>query len=122
MSFSVPNKYRLRSGPMASDDSLGNNGFFIIPIPGPSKQHLSVIASDGYDWEHVSVSLPSRCPKWDEMNYIKDMFWEDSDLVIQIHPPKSEYVDNCTYCLHLWRKSGTNDFAETPPSLLVGIK
>jgi len=57
--FHVPNEYRIREGILQSDDSNGNNGAFIIPF---RSFQLRAIASDGMAWEHVSVSLPNRCP------------------------------------------------------------
>ena len=53
-------------------------------------------------WEHVSVGLPRRLPTWEEMCEVKDIFWDDEEEVIQIHPKKSHYV-NLTEALHLWR-------------------
>jgi len=61
---------------------------------------------NGCIMEHVSVSLRRRCPTWDEMSMIKDVFWEDDELVVQFHPPKSQYVNIHPNCLHLWRKVG----------------
>ena len=81
---------------------------------------LHVLASDGLEWEHVSVSMPDRCPSWNQMCFIKDMFWDEDDTVIQIHPPKKEYVNHHKYCLHLWRKCDTNDYVDVPDSILVG--
>jgi len=118
MAFHVPNKYRIRSGRMASTDEFGNNGAFEIKLK--HAQSVFVIASDGAGWEHVSVSRRDRCPTWDEMCQIKSMFWDDGDCVIQFHPPKSEYVNNHPFCLHLWRQIGA-DIA-MPDSLLVGFK
>lgn len=112
--FKVPEKFRIRSGAMGSDESYGNNGAFAI-----DDKHI--IASDGEGWEHVSVSLSNRTPNWDEMVFIKNMFWDENDLVIQFHPPKSEYINNHPFCLHLWRKAGSNFFCEVPHKLLVGI-
>jgi len=63
-------------------------------------------AKDGRPMEHVSVSLARRCPTWDEMCMIKDIFWNDDECVIQFHPPKSQYVNVHPYCLHMWRKPG----------------
>ena len=124
MSFSVPERYRLRHGPQGSDFTEGNNGAFIIP-PRIADRGLFVIASDGMGWEHVSVhaAMPngkSRIPVWDEMNYIKDLFWGDEDVVMQLHPKKSEYVNNHPSVLHLWRP--TDREIPTPPSITVGIK
>ena len=118
MSFSVPNKYRIRSGMAGSDDSAGNNGAFIIPLR--HGQTVFVIASDGAGWEHVSVSRKDRCPTWDEMCQVKALFWGDQDCVVQFHPPRSEYVNNHPNCLHLWRQAGA-EFS-MPDSILVGIK
>ena len=54
-------------------------------------------------WEHVSVELQARrLPNWEEMCEVKDIFWNDEEEVVQIHPKKSEYV-NMTEALHLWR-------------------
>jgi hypothetical protein len=121
--FHVPEKFRITKGHGASDKGFGNNGAFWVPIKGARgglAAPFKAIASDGAGWEHVSVSLPKRCPTWDEMCIIKDLFWDPTDAVIQIHPPKAEYVSYHPYCLHLWRKTGTNAFFEAPPSILVG--
>lgn len=129
MSFHVPNKFRVRSGPFGSDESYGNNGAFFVSMPRATAP-LKVIASDGLGWdasdipgepwEHVSVSLPNRCPTWEEMSFIKGTFWDDGDCVVQFHPPRSEYVNNHPFCLHLWRPTGHD--IPTPPAILVGIK
>ena len=124
--FKVPNNHRVRKGLMGSDDTVGNQGAFIIPHPRIKDYYLNTIASDGLSWEHVSVSVMGtkrkveRCPTWEEMCFIKDLFWDEGDCVIQYHPPKSEYVNNHKYCLHLWRS--TNQIIPFPDSLLVGIK
>lgn len=80
-------------------------GMFQIPLAGNS---LRVIASEGMPagrmaWEHVSVSLPNRCPRWQEMCYVKSLFWLPEEAVMQLHPPASDYVNNHPHCLHLWR-------------------
>jgi len=56
-------------------------------------------------WEHVSI-MPldhRRMPSWDDMCKLKEIFFEDEEEVIQIHPKKSEYVNIVDNCLHLWR-------------------
>lgn len=113
----VPEQYRIKTGRFASDESYGNNGGFIIPF---ESYELMVFASDGEGWEHVSVSLSHRTPNWKEMCYIKNLFWDENDCVIQFHPPKNEYVNNHPNCLHLWKPVGRE--IETPPNILVGIK
>lgn len=103
--FKVPEQFRLTDprSMLTSTADDGNNGFFHIPF---ESYELMVVASDGLGWEHVSVSLRNRTPNWKEMCFIKDLFWNDEDCVVQFHPPKSEYVNRHNYCLHLWRKIG----------------
>lgn len=117
MTFHVPNTYRVRRGMFASTEDDGNNGAFFIPnVLG--QVPLKIIASDGEGWEHVSVSLHHRTPTWEEMCKVKALFWDDEDVVMQLHPAKSQYVNNHRYCLHLWRPIGQD--IPTPPQQLVG--
>ena len=113
--FKVPNEYRIRDGELGSDDSFGNNGAFLIPY---QSFNLRVIANDGMGWEHVSVSLPNRCPNWREMCFIKDLFWDAEDVVIPYHPKKSKDVNQHETTLHLWRPVGVE--IPTTPKKLVG--
>lgn len=111
----MPERYRLND----SSQSDGANGRFLIPSPIGSYE-LRVIVSDGMGWDHVSVSLPNRCPNWEEMCHVKDLFFELNETVVQFHPSIEEYVNNHPYCLHLWRSQ--TDIHELPPSILTGIK
>ena len=54
------------------------------------------------------------------MCLIKDIFFKEDEAVVQIHPPKAEYVNNVENCLHLWRC--TYKEMVLPPSVLVGIR
>lgn len=119
MSFRVPEKYRVTTGRAASSEANGNNGAFVIPHPNrDSKLKMYVIASDGSGWCHVSVSLGApRNPTWAEMCFIKAMFWEAEDTVLQFHPPESEYVNDNEHCLHLWQAIGVN--VPRPPQWMV---
>ena len=58
-----------------------------------------------------------RCPTWKEMCYVKDIFWNRDECVIQFHPPESEYVNTHPYCLHLWKS--LTETHKTPPKDLV---
>lgn len=82
----------------------------------------SVIWSYAAGWEHVSVSPFAKriTPEWSDMCKVKEIFWNDDEAVIQIHPKKADYVNNVENCLHLWRCT----YKETPlpPSCLVGIR
>jgi hypothetical protein len=116
---------RLTSGPMASRPDWGAYGAFFVQ--GPCGEELKIIASgadpddkDSAGWEHVSVSTRRRPPNWQEMCFVKDLFWSEEECVIQFHPPKSEYVNNHPHCLHLWRP--VDGHVRRPPSILVGVK
>ena len=120
--FHAPNKFRMRNGFWRTDNADGPNGVFFVPnslckVPAPP---LRIIASDQLGWEHVSVSLPDRSPTWEEMCFVKGLFWDDDDCVMQLHPPKSDWVNNHSYCLHLWRPVGAE--IPRPDSIMVGIK
>ena len=95
----------------------GGNGTITLPL-----WRGSVIWSTGAGWDHVSVSPESKriVPTWDEMCKIKEIFFYDDEAVIQIHPPKDEYVNNMPNCLHLWRC--TYKEMLLPPSCLVGLR
>lgn len=119
-------QYRLNNvGAWSSDASWGANGAFEIPHNGVV---LRVIASDGSDWrytgfpdppfEHVSVSLLRRCPTWEEMEYVKRIFWRDDETVIQYHVPRSDHVNRHEFCLHLWKPVGVE--IVRPPAQCVG--
>jgi len=85
---------------------------------------LRVISSgtdENYGWEHVSVSTKNRCPTWDEMVYIKDLFWREDETVIQFHPKKSNYKNVMPFCLHLWKKIDHNFDPPLPHSIFFSI-
>lgn len=73
-------------------------------------------------WKHVSVSIErdSRPPKWEAMCFVKDLFFESEDWVVQFHPAQSEYVNYHKGCLHLWMPTETK--LPTPQSIMVGPK
>lgn len=107
-------KYRITTGPFASNRDYGFNGWFLIPYRNFT---FKVIISDGGGWDHVSISLKKRCPNWPEMCHFKDLFFDPEETVIQFHPPKSQYVNAHPFCLHLWRKHGVK--IELPPRIML---
>lgn len=108
---------------MGSTADYGPNGAFFIPGPD-GRVVLKVIASEGdvakpgFDFEHVSVSCEARCPTWDEMEFIKQIFWRDDETVMQLHVPKSDHVNYHKFCLHLWKP--LNAVIPRPDRLTVG--
>lgn len=89
------------------------NGRFILP--SGHAQRLLIIATDGEgwspQWEHVSVSgwkLTGKSsvpllPTWEQMCWVKGLFWQPEEAVVQYHPPEAEYVNQAPNRLHLWR-------------------
>lgn len=111
---------RIRHGHFASKPEWGPYGAFFVH--GPCGCELKIIASGAEEtgWEHVSISTPRRPPNWQEMCFVKDLFWDAEECVMQLHPPKSQYVNNHPHCLHLWRPLKIE--IPLPPSILVGVK
>lgn len=59
----------------------------------------------------------------DQKCQLKDMFFTEEECCVQYHPPKSEYVNNIPYCLHIWKPiEKYSGILPIPPSLFVGAK
>jgi hypothetical protein len=118
-----PEQYREQSRGLAPHKSGDDFGYFIIPgHKAPCRRSLQIIASAGdhhVTWQHVSVSLvgSSKTPTWEEMCFAKNLFWDESEWVIQYHPAKSHYINNNPGVLHLWKP--THVALPTPPSIAV---
>jgi hypothetical protein len=82
---------------------------------------VKIIVGDGLGWDHVSVSLPgrNRCPTWDEMCKVRDLFFDPSATVIQIHPAIEDYCNDHPHCLHLWHCQ--TEIMLVPPPITVGL-
>ena len=81
---------------------------------------LNFIFSYQMGWEHLSVSMPSRTPTWNQMCIMKDIFWNKNEACVEYHPREEDYVNNHKHCLHIWRP--THEPLPTPPSILVGFR
>jgi len=116
---------RLRGRSM---DSRPNDTFgaFRVSMPG-SQAVLLVIVGDGKDWhltglpmpawEHVSVSLKNRTPTWEEMEWVREQVFDDSELVIQLSVPRVDHINFHDYVLHMWRPVGVE--LPVPPKKCV---
>ena len=96
---------RILIGQYGSDHG---SDYGMLQIPGPCGSELRILASPGdaneaVPWEHVSVSCHNRCPNWHEMCFVKDLCWDAEVTVMQLHPPRSRWINQHPYCLHLWR-------------------
>lgn len=110
-------RYRIQPPQFPRTENGDNTGCFLMTRKSGD---LRIIASSGDDsmpWEHVSVSLEKRCPTWKEMCIVKRLFWGDDEMVVQYHPPESDYVNQHEFCLHLWKPIGV----ELPSPPLVAV-
>ena len=113
-------KYRISGGMFKSPNGADYGRF---EIERTKFSYLRIISSGsvgpGNDsgWEHVSVSRKDRCPTWDDMCFVKDLFWGEDETVIQFHPKKIKYVNVHPFCLHLWKRAGAEH--ELPPDICV---
>lgn len=123
--FKVPEKYRIKNHPhpmlrrMNEEGKDKNFGAFEVKMDDGAI--LFMIASDGFGWEHVSIHAivdgKEETPTWEEMCFIKDLFWGEDDCVIQYHPAKKDYVNCHEHTLHLWRPKDKE--VPTPPKVFV---
>lgn len=118
--------YRIVIGKFATCPNGKPTGYFFpVPCLATGMPDMKIVANDAshpvaQGWEHVSVSFRDRTPTWAEMSWVKDQFWEEEETVFQLHPPKSQHINNHPYCLHLWRNA--NAEIALPPSIMVGVK
>ena len=125
--FKAPEKYRWKDHPIAPSSEIdGSNGFFLIPHFRINNYEFRCLMSNGAGWEHCSITVArigkpaDRTPTWAEMCWLKDLFWDKADCVMQLHPPESEHISTHNFCLHLWRP--INEKIPTPTSIMVGRK
>jgi hypothetical protein len=101
-------------------------GAFVFSHQG---ENLRCIVSSGksglkemgkkWAWDHISVSLINRCPTWEEMSFIKDIFFTGDETVMQLHVPTNEHINFHPHTLHLWRPLILK--IPRPPSDAVGV-
>lgn len=93
-----------------------------IPRVDGLSYDLCIIVSWGNDWDHVSIHAQALngeqfTPFWQDMCYIKNLFFKHSETVVQYHPPSNVYINNHQHVLHLWRPQKTK--IELPPIWMV---
>lgn len=113
------NRYR-RSDRAVIDlyGNIGDDKAGVFEVAGPLGATLRVIASNDDGWDHVSVSIERRCPAWDEMEFIKHLFFKDDETAMQLHVPASDHINYHPYCLHLWCPHHAK--IPRPPADMVG--
>jgi hypothetical protein len=111
----VPEEFRFfrPKHPLSTTKEAGNNGTFVIPHYKITGYVFVVQATEAVGWEHVLVQVipkqkkmrPSRYPTWQEVSWIKSLFWPDTDTVLQYHPNVGGMMNYSSqeFALHLWR-------------------
>jgi hypothetical protein len=95
--------YRIRYGRLGSDESFEANGYFLVPY---KDEYLLCLISDAGGWDHVNISLPHRTPNWNEIEFVRDTFFDAKDVVVIYSPPRLKpFLSNPNH-IHLWRKQG----------------
>jgi hypothetical protein len=113
MAFHVPERFRVATGSLRTTYADGNYGVFEMLNTKSEKLICIAADADTTGWQHVSCYViyvsngrPKRkIPSWSDMCYVKSVFWDDEDCVVQYHLPKSQYVNDNPYVLHLWRSA-----------------
>ena len=120
--INTPGMYIKRKG----TDGFGGTVFPIEYRKGKMKvvndvdKALHFIFSWGCGFEHLSVSTPIKTPTWEQMCFMKELFWRDDEVCMQLHPKKEDYVNNMEYCLHIWKPIEKE--IPTPPSIMLGFR
>jgi hypothetical protein len=106
------------------DDMRAYAGAYVLPnrlrVIASRAGHPDLVADEPGRWDHVSVSRGDRCPTWDEMEYVKRLFFKRDETAMQLHVPPTDHVNNHPYCLHLWRPLPPRVIPR-PPSIMVGL-
>lgn len=100
--------------------SFGDESCGAFVIPTKAGGAMFVIASASDRWDHVSASLPYRCPTWDEMSMLHRLFFKPTEYAMQLHVPVERHVNECATALHLWRPHDIG--IPHPPVWMVGAK
>lgn len=120
----LPSGLHLVAAPEEQELRNGWTGDYLFSFS--AKKRAVVIVSDGFGWEHVSIHIQKRnergrvqsfTPTWADMAFFKDLFWEPTETVMQLHVPAADHVNNHPNVLHLWRPIDQD--IPLPPQYLV---
>jgi hypothetical protein len=96
----VEEEARVTTGGYASKPG-DTEGLFVFCRFGV--EYLRVIVGVGSGWDHVSVSKRYSTPTWDDMCWMKRLFFRDDECAMQLHVPIADHINIHEHCLHLWR-------------------
>ena len=93
--------YTLRGLDPMTGAHIYTDGPVRILVSGPKER-------EQIGW-HISISCPDRNPTWEEQKKARYEFCPDDVYMVQILPPKREYVNKHQFCFH-WHESGPKFF------------
>ena len=120
--------------PYRKGGSLPGDPYGSFVIPAKWGADLVVLASaDGHvttadcerphfaalGWDHASVRAykRNRTPNHYEMEFVRELFWDDSELVVQFSVPRSQHINIHPNVLHMWSPVGCT--LPLPPGEMV---
>lgn len=93
--------YRLYGIDPSTRARIYTDGPLRVLVSGPEeREHIG--------W-HISISCPDRNPTWEEQKRARYEFVPDEVYMVQILPPKSQYVNRHPFCFH-WHEAGPKFF------------
>lgn len=111
---------RLLVGRMSYRGAVGDDHNGAFALEAPSRRLLYVIVSDGYGWDHASVSLPNSphtTPSWEEMVFVRTLVFKPEETCMELHVPTAQHINVHRSCLHLWRPQAAT--IPMPPEWMV---
>lgn len=106
-SFEHLEEFRCKDYSIWSSEKGDTFGVFIIRI---GSYALLCIVGDGHFWDHVSVTVRDkkgrqikRLPNYNELCKVKNLFFEDDEIVVHYFVPATDHVNINDWCLHLWK-------------------
>ncbi len=94
-----------------NNERLKINNNFLVPLN--NNKEAFVVASENFmGWNHVSAHVTEstgealkRTPSNEEMQFLRNLFFRENDVVLEFHPAKKDYVNNHSYVLHMWEST-----------------
>ena len=135
----LPEKFRLTNPEHPMSTKPGDTGgVFVIPLKSKMgrkpKFFFHVIVSDQYGWNHLAVTkmtadrktgkfdLANKQPTFQEMEGLKEMFFAEGSVVMQVHIPEKVWENKTPMTLHLWEpKPESLKTIPIPSPLRVGV-
>lgn len=110
---------------MAESPTRAGYMLLIMAAPGGVITNNITLKPIETKWDHVSIHASvnltgterNTTPTWEEMDYVKGLFWDPGDVVMQLHVNDGRKIDIHKYTLHLWRP--TDKEIPLPPPELV---